>query len=61
MVGKECGVEMVSEKVRTSEAHFLLILPFSDSALRGSLGAASSEGGVDGESSSFFGRAAGME
>lgn len=39
---------------------FLLTLPFSDSWLSGSLGAASSEGGVDAESDSFFARATGM-
>lgn len=59
-MGKECGVEMVSEKVRTSEAHFLLILPFSDSWPTGSLSAASSEGGEPPESDSFFARDEGI-
>lgn len=40
---------------------FLLTLPFSDSWLSGSLLAASSEGGVDAESDSFFVRATGMK
>lgn len=50
-----------SEKARRDvNAHLRLILPFSDSWLSGSLGAASSEGGVDAESCSRFARAAGI-
>lgn len=60
----QSGVEMVSEKPRRDLlgvcTHLRLILPFSDSWPSGSLLAASSEGGVDAESDSFFARATGM-
>ncbi len=58
--GKSAGLKWLSEKARTSEAHFLLILPFSDSWLTGSLNAASSEGGEPPESDSFFARDEGI-
>ena len=61
-VGKG-GVRGRKGSGETSEGlstYFLLTLPFSDSWLSGSLLAASSEGGVDAESVSFFVRATGM-